>query len=99
MTEEKRTTEKKAAAKEAAKAESAAPAQEAAAEQPEEQAAEAAAEQPAAVRAVVVTEFRDKRSRRARRRPGDALEVSPERFAELLAAGERLGYELVKEAE
>lgn len=80
--------EKKQAAKKAAKKPAAAKAA--------EQAAAAQPEQPALVRAVVLAEFRDKRCDGVHRMPGEAIEVSPERLAELVEAGERLDCALVE---
>lgn len=80
--------EKKQAAKKAARKPAAAKAA--------EQAAAAQPEQPAPVRAVVLAEFRDKRRDGVHRMPGEAIEVSPERLAELVEAGERLGCALVE---
>lgn len=58
--------------------------------------AQAPEEEPEMVKVVVKTRFKDKACKKKMRRVGDVLEITQERYAEIVAAGEKNGVDYVE---
>ncbi|MBR3689848.1 MAG: hypothetical protein IKL97_01945 [Eggerthellaceae bacterium] len=63
---------------------------------PDVEQAQAPEEEPEMVKVVVKTRFKDKACKKKMRRVGDVLEITQERYAEIVAAGEKNGVDYVE---